>query len=168
MFTGIRVDVFRVLPEQELYGHLNINYLKLDRLPRFEDGWQPVLDVLRAGRFFVSTGEVLLPDFTVGGRESGQRLRLGSDTTAEVKARVEWTFPPSFAEVILGDGAAVQRKRVDLSDGEPFAGRELSVPVDLKGAKCVRLEVWDVAANGTFTQPVWVEGRQQLSQPAKP
>jgi hypothetical protein len=29
--------------------------------------------------------------------------------------------------------------------------------VDLKGAKWVRLEVWDIAANGAFSQPVWVE-----------
>ncbi len=153
------VDVFRVGPASELYGHMNINYLKLDRLPRFEDGWQPVLDALRAGRFFVSTGEVLLPEFTVGGKESGQTLRLGGSATAEVRARVEWTFPPSFAEVVWGDGAAVRRKRIDLSDGEAFASRQLSVAVDLKGARWVRLEVWDVAANGAFTQLVWVEAR---------
>jgi hypothetical protein len=152
------VDVFRVGPASELYGHMNINYLKLDRLPRFEDGWQPVLNALRGGRFFVSTGEVLLPEFTVGGRESGQTLRLDGSTTAEVRARVEWTFPPSFAEVIWGDGAAVRRKWIDLSDGAAFSGRQLSVSVDLKGATWVRLEVWDVAANGAFTQPVWVEG----------
>src|SRR5205085_9553884 len=94
------VDVFRVEPEHELYGHLNINYLKLRKLPRFDDGWQPVLDALRGGRFFVSTGEVLLPEFAVAGRESGQTLRLGGTTTAEVTARLEWTFPPAFAEVI--------------------------------------------------------------------
>jgi hypothetical protein len=75
----------------------------------------------------------------------------------EVTARVEWTFPPAFAEVIWGDGSRVQRKRVDLSDQEPFAGKVLRVRVDLKGAKWVRLEVWDVAANGTFSQPVWIE-----------
>jgi hypothetical protein len=62
------VDVFKVLPGYELYGHMNINYLKLDRLPQFDDGWQPVLDALRNGRFFVSTGEVLIPEFTVGGK----------------------------------------------------------------------------------------------------
>src|SRR5207245_2219771 len=27
------VDVFKVEPDYELYGHLNINYLKLDKLP---------------------------------------------------------------------------------------------------------------------------------------
>jgi hypothetical protein len=151
------VDVFRVQPDYELYGHMNINYLKLDKLPRFDDGWQPVLDALRGGRFFVSTGELLMPEFRVGGKQSGQTLRLSGKTTALVEARLEWTFPPAFAEVIWGDGKRVQRQRVDLSASGAFSGRRLRVPVDLKGAKWVRLEVWDIAANGAFSQPVWVE-----------
>jgi hypothetical protein len=151
------VDVFRVQPDYELYGHLNVNYLKLDKLPRFDDGWQPVLDALRHGRFFVSTGEVLLPEFKVGGKESGQALRLGGRTTVDVEARVEWTFPPAFAEVIWGDGRRTHRRRIDLRDGEAFSGRTIRAPVDLKGAKWARLEVWDIAANGAFSQPVWVE-----------
>jgi hypothetical protein len=151
------VDVFRVEPADELYGHMNVNYLKLDKLPCFDDGWQPVLDALRHGRFFVSTGEVLLPEFRVSGRESGQTLHLAGGTTAEVTARLEWTFPPAFAEVVWGDGSRVYRRRVDLGDGEAFSGRVIRVPVDLKGATWVRLEAWDVAANGAFSQPVWVE-----------
>ncbi len=151
------VDVFRVEPDHELYGHLNVNYLKLDRLPRFDDGWRPVLDALRGGRFFVSTGEVLLPEFTVGGKASGQTLRLGGKTTAELEARLEWTFPPAFAEVVWGDGSRVHRRRIDLADEAAFTGKKLRVAVDLKGAKWVRLEAWDVAANGAFSQPVWVE-----------
>jgi hypothetical protein len=151
------VDVFKVLPSHELYGHMNVNYLKLDKLPRYDDGWQPVVDALRRGRFFVSTGEVLLPEFKAGGKESGQTLKLSGGTTAEVTARVEWTFPPAFAEVVWGDGDRVRRQRVDLSDQGAFAGKVLRVSVDLKGAKWVRLEVWDVAANGAFSQPVWIE-----------
>jgi hypothetical protein len=151
------VDVFRVQPDYELYGHMNINYLRLDRLPRFEDGWQPVLDALQNGRFFVSTGEVLLPRFTVGGKESGQVLRLAGKTATEVEAQLEWTFPPAFAEIIWGDGTQVQRRRLDLADAEAFSGKKLHVTVDLRGAKWVRLEAWDIAANGAFTQPVWVE-----------
>ncbi len=156
------VDIFRVEPEYELYGHMNINYLKLDRLPRFEDGWQPVLDALRNGSFFVSTGEVLLSAFTVGGKESGQTLHLGSTTTVPLEARVEWTFPPAFAEVIWGDGSRVGRRRIDLSDEKALSGKMLRIPVDLKTAKWVRLEVWDIAANGAFSQPVWIAGMAQL------
>jgi hypothetical protein len=151
------VDVFKILPTHELYGQMNINYLKLDKVPRFDDGWQPVLDALRAGRFFVTTGEVLLTEFSVAGKESGQTLKLTGSTTAEVKARLEWTFPPAFVEVIWGDGKEVYRRRVDLNDQEAFSTKELLIPVDLKGAKWIRLEAWDVAANGAFSQAVWVE-----------
>src|SRR5262249_9435338 len=55
------VDTFRMEPAFETYGHMNVNYLKLDRVPRFAGDWRPVLDALRGGRFFVSTGEVLIP-----------------------------------------------------------------------------------------------------------
>jgi hypothetical protein len=151
------VDVFRVEPDYELYGHININYLQLDNLPRFDDGWQPVLDALRQGRFFVTTGEVLMPEFKVDGHSSGETLHLAGRTTVEVTARIEWTFPPAFAEVVWGDGSQVYRRRLDLSDNEPFSSRVIQVPVDLKRAKWIRLEAWDVATNGAFSQPVWIE-----------
>ena len=41
------VDAFQVQPDYELYGPMNINYLKLDRLPKFGDGWSPILETLR-------------------------------------------------------------------------------------------------------------------------
>jgi hypothetical protein len=151
------VDVFKVLPSHELYGHMNINYLKLDNIPRFEEGWQPVLDALRNGRFFVSTGEVLIPEFKVGGKESGETLKLSGDTAVEVTARVEWTFPPAFAEVIWGDGSRVRRQGVDLYDKQAFAGTTLRISVNMRSARWVRFECWDVAANGAFSQPVWIE-----------
>ena len=53
--------------------------------------------------------------------------------------------------------ANVQRRRVDLSDSEAFSGKTLRLGVDLTGARWVRLEAWDVAANGAFSQPVWLE-----------
>ena len=68
-----------------------------------------------------------------------------------------WTFPPAFAEVVWGDGSKVHRQRVDLSARQAFSGKRLRVSVELKGARWVRLEVSDVAANGAFTQPVWIE-----------
>jgi hypothetical protein len=36
-------------------------------MPRYEDGWKPVLDVLRSGAFFTTTGEILIKEFTVAG-----------------------------------------------------------------------------------------------------
>jgi hypothetical protein len=149
------VDVFKVEPGYELYGHMNINYLKLDKLPRFSDGWQPVLDALQAGRYFVSTGEVLVPEFTAGGKGSGETLRLPASGEALVHTLIEPTFPLAFAEVVWGDGKKVHRHRMDLSDSAEF--QALSIPLTIRGARWLRLEVWDVAANGAFTQPVWVE-----------
>ena len=67
------VDVFKIDHTHELYGHMNINYLQLDRVPRFDEGWPPLLDALRKGRFFVTTGEVLLRD--VHRRRQGRAAR---------------------------------------------------------------------------------------------
>jgi hypothetical protein len=59
--------------------------------------------------------------------------------------------------VIWGGGDRVHRRRLDLSEGGAFSSQKLSIPVDLKGAKWVRFEVWDITANGAFSQPVWIE-----------
>ena len=32
-------DLFTVTPENEMYAHLNVNYLQLPALPKFTDGW---------------------------------------------------------------------------------------------------------------------------------
>ena len=150
------VDVFRVEPDYELYAHMNINYLRLEKLPRFEDGWEPILETLRAGEFFVTTGEILIPKFTVGGKQSGETLDA-SVGTQPVEVELQWTFPLAYAEVVSGDGEEVHRQRIDLSDTEAFGTRTLNLPVDLTGRSWVRFEVWDAAANGAFTQPVWLE-----------
>ena len=150
------VDVFKIQRDHEQYAHMNINYLRLEKLPRFSGGWQPVLDALRGGRFFVTTGEILLSRFAVGGQLSGETLDLSSTPQAEIEVVVDWTFPLAFAEVISGDGRNVHRRRVDLSDTRPFGQRTLRLDADLKGRSWVRFEVWDVAANGAFTPPVWL------------
>jgi hypothetical protein len=152
------VDVFKIDHTHELYGHMNINYVRLDgdRLPRFDDGWQPILDSLRGGRFFVTTGEVLIPEFTVDGRPSGSTVVLKPGAKPEIQLRLSWTFPMRFVEVISGDGLKVYRERIDLSDTGSFENRTLRLRPDLAGRKWVRVEAWDVATNGAFTQPVWL------------
>ncbi|MGC3959931.1 MAG: hypothetical protein QM813_18990 [Verrucomicrobiota bacterium] len=144
------VDVFKVEPEYELYAHMNINYLKLKRSPKFAAGWQPVLDVLRGGEFFTTTGEILVPKFSVAGKESGETIVRARAAKAELRAELRWTFPLAFAEIISGDGTSVKRQRVDLTDTESFGKRALRLPVDLTGQRWVRLEVWDIAANGSL------------------
>jgi hypothetical protein len=157
------VDVFKIDRTHELFGHMNINYVRLDRLPRFADGWHAVLDALRNGRFFVTTGEVLIRNFRVGDRESGQTLELAADKTnardhsTPLEVELDWTFPLQFAEIISGDGQRVYRERVDLSDTAPFETRKLILRHDLRHRKWVRFQVWDIACNGAYTQPVWVQ-----------
>ncbi len=150
------VDVFKINTESELYGHMNINYIKLKQVPRFSEGWPGVVNALHQGQFFVTTGEVLMPSFSVGGKESGETLRVTNTKTA-VRAGLNWTFPLLFAEIISGDGAQVFRQRVDLSNTKAFDQTKLNVPVDLSKRRWVRFEVWDVAGNGAFSQPVWIE-----------
>jgi hypothetical protein len=154
--TPGEVDTFRMEPDFETYGHMNINYLRLAQLPRYDQGWGSVLEALRAGAFFTTTGEVLIPGFTVGGRRSGETLDLTGTTRPVLEADVEWTFPLAFAQVVSGDGQRVFRQRLDLADTEDFGTRRLRLPLELKSRTWVRLEVWDIAANGAFTQPVWV------------
>jgi hypothetical protein len=157
-YTPGEVDVFTLDHTHELYGHMNINYLRLDRAPRFGDDWSPVLDALRKGRFFVTTGEVLLKEFTAGGASSGETVTLPPGGRVAVKFALDWTFPMRFAEVVSGDGEKVYRERIDLSTTPAFRDGSFETLADLSGRKWVRVEAWDVATNGTFSQPVWIEG----------
>ncbi len=152
-------DIFRIYEDYELFGTMNINYMKMDAIPRYEDGWQPVLDVLSAGDFFVTTGEVLIPRFTVNGYDSGDTIPRGTNLRqVAVEMDLEWTYPLSHLTLLSGDGERVDRHRLNLSDTSEFSADSLSIERDLRGMKWLRLEVWDVARNGAFTQPVWIEG----------
>ena len=138
-------DLFTIDQVNEMYGHMNVNYLRLGALPAFDKGWGEVLDTLRAGKFFSTTGEVLIPDFGVDGRQ--------------VHFTVEWTFPLQFAELVSGDGEKVYRQRVSLPETRSFGRRTFHLPFDHSHRKWVRLEVWDIAADGGFTQTVRLRDR---------
>jgi len=150
------VDVFKIDHTHELYGAMNINYIQLDRVPKFDEGWQPVLDTLRKGRFFVTTGEVLLREFRVGGKSSGETLVLDVKGRPDVRIDLDWTFPLAFAVIISGDGSRVHRERIDLADTGPFGQKSLTIRPDLLGRRWVRVEAWDVAGNGAFSEPIWI------------
>jgi hypothetical protein len=149
-------DIFTITVENEMYAHTNINYLKLDKLPEFKNGWQPVLDVLKSGNFFATSGEVLLPEFKVNGAEAGSTINVSAATKSTVDFRVKWTYPLTFAEIVSGDGNKTYHQRVDLRNTAAFGDKTFHIPVNLKGKKWIRLEVWDAAVNGAFTQTVWI------------
>jgi hypothetical protein len=152
------VDVFHLDHTHELFGSMNVNYLRLDRVPAFDEPWQPILDALRGGRFFTTTGEVLVREFTVGGKEAGETLKVkDAADRPELRLTLEWTFPLRFVEVISGDGQRVFREHIDLPETVKFGTRTLVLTPDLTGRRWVRVEAWDVAANGAFSQQVWLE-----------
>jgi hypothetical protein len=152
------VDVFTLDPTHELYGHMNINYLEIERRPTFDGGWASILDALRSGSFFTTTGEVLIRDFTFEGVKSGGTAKIDPSKQQRFKFSMEWTYPLAFAEVIVGDGKSVHRQRIPLDSTKAFGERTVEgVLKSVAGAKWVRLEVWDVAANGAYTQPIWLK-----------
>lgn len=150
-------DLFRIEPNYELYGHLNVNYLQLDQLPKFEDGWQPVLDAMRKGKFFVTTGEVLIPAFKVNNAVVGETAKPDAKGNVEISLDARWTFPLNRAEVISGDGKEVFHDVINLNDTQAFGQKSFKFTQNLKGRKWLRVELWDVAANGAFTQIIWLE-----------
>lgn len=150
-------DLFRIKPNYELYGHLNVNYLQLDQLPRFEDGWQPVLEAMRKGKFFVTTGEVLIPAFRVNNAVVGETAKPDAKGNVEISLEAKWTFPLNRAEVISGDGKEVFHDMINLNDTQAFGQKSFKFTQNLKGRKWLRVELWDVAANGAFTQIIWLE-----------
>ena len=139
-----------------MYAHLNVNYLQLDKLPGFSEGWQPVLDAMKNGKFFTTTGEVLLPVFKVNGKASNETIELNESGKAAIELEINWTFPLNFVEIISGDGNKVFRDRINLDTTKAFGKQKFTFNSNLKNRTWVRVEVWDVAANGAFTQSVWI------------
>jgi len=150
-------DLFSIEPQNEMYAHLNVNYLKLDKLPSYEDGWQPVLNAMTKGNFFSGTGEILLPFFTVNNKEAGDTALLPTDGNAKIVLDVQWTFPLNFTEIVSGDGKQVYHEKVNLNDTKAFGKKRFTFPVNLKNRTWVRVEVWDAAVNGAFSQTVWLK-----------
>jgi hypothetical protein len=139
------VDVFQFDHTHELYAHMNINYIRLDRLPPF-DRWGDALAPLARGAYFTTTGEVLMPE-----------VDFGSSSATEIvaNARVQWTFPLAFAEIVWGDGHTTHREVIDLADTREFGGKTFQWRAKADSWKWARIAVWDVAGNGAFVNPYW-------------
>jgi len=139
------VDMFQFDHTDELYAHMNINYIKLDRVPAF-DQWGAALEPLARGDFFTTTGEVLLP-----------RVDVSKSTANEVIASVDvqWTFPLRYAEIVWSDGKTTHHETIPLADTKEFGTRTFEWRAPATGWKWARLAVWDIATNGAFVNPVW-------------
>ena len=86
-------DLFELNAESELYGHLNVNYLRLDDIPKYEEGWDAVLESLRTGQYFTSTGEVLIPSLRINGKEFTEQVSVDQNGQVIIEADLAWTFP---------------------------------------------------------------------------
>ncbi|MSU65040.1 MAG: hypothetical protein EXS38_02815 [Opitutus sp.] len=150
--TGLRLktirastDTYNKSSEDDIYPQSYVNYVRLDQLPTVDDA-TAFLRALRDGDFFVSSGEILLKAFALGGKGPQQTL------TAEF----DWTFPLEFVEVVWGDGNKTDRKIIAATDLPPFGNKRFTVPFETAGKKWVRVAAWDSAGNGAFSQPIRV------------
>jgi hypothetical protein len=137
-------DTYAKFPDDDTYQHLMVNYIKLDRLPAFDQDWSPIVKSMRAGDFFVTSGEVLFRSFAIE----------GSGNQRTVVADLEWTYPLEFVELVWGDGDKTGRQIISATDRPPFGSHRFRIPFDASGKKWVRFAAWDSAGNGAFWQPV--------------
>jgi hypothetical protein len=140
-------DTYMKVPADDTYPLLAVNYLKLDRVPAYNESWQPVVDGIRKGDFFGTTGEILFHDWSVE----------GAGAKSVYTASVEYTFPLEFAELVWSDGTKVDRKVIHLADTSAFGTKTFRIPFDATGKKWVRFDVWDSAGDGAWLQPVMVK-----------
>lgn len=150
-------DLFTITEQNEMYAHMNVNYMQLDKLPKYSEGWQPVVDAMQKGKYFSTTGEVLIPTFSVNGKGTGDTVSLDRNGKAAVSFKVKWTFPLQNAVIISGDGNNTYRHEINLDSTLPFGEQFFKYTLDLKGRKWARLEFWDAAVNGAFTQTVYLK-----------
>jgi hypothetical protein len=139
-------ETYRKAPGDDIYANGPVNYLRLNSLPSGND-YSSVINVLKKGDYFVSTGEVLIPNHSI----------TGAGRTMVVNADLKWTFPLDFVEVVWGDGKKSFSKVVPTKELPAFGSKSISVPFDGRGAKWVRVAAWDTAGNGAMTQPVEIK-----------
>jgi len=141
-------------PYDGTFANGPVNYVKLASLPTVDD-MSPIVNAMKSGDYFVTSGEVLITNYSVDG--TGDQRTISAD--------VEWTFPLDFVEVVWGDGKTTDRQVIPTTDLPPFGKKHFAIPFNAAGKKWVRFAAWDVATNGAYVQPVRVNPRVVGSQP---
>ncbi len=137
-------DTYMKRPDDDTYPLLAVNYLKLDKVPAYNESWTPIVEAIHEGNFFGTTGEILFHNWGIE----------GAGAKSVYTANIEYTFPLDFAELVWSDGAKVERQIISLTDTTPFGTKSFRIPFDATGKKWVRFAVWDSAGNGAWPQPV--------------
>ena len=136
-------------PGDDIYSSSPVTYVKLDK-PVGPDDSSLVVQALMRGDSFVSSGEVLIPGYSVKG--TGEKRMVVAD--------VEWTFPLNFVEVVWGDGTTTSRQVIATTDLAPMSSKHFEIPFDVAGKKWVRFAAWDSAGNGALSQPIKLDAPQ--------
>jgi hypothetical protein len=137
-------DLFQISNTDELYSNLNANYLRMSHLPDF-DHYNDLLASVAKGDGFISTGGVLLPDVSTAIEKN----------SVHFTATVTSTFPLRFAEIVWGDGQETHHELFPLDTSAAFENRQFNWSAKTPGWRWARLAVWDVSADGAFTNPEW-------------
>ncbi len=140
-------DMFQVDHTHELYAHLNVNYVRLPTVPSY-DNYGEVLRAMAKGDYFISTGEVLMPEHTI---TEPRRDQLKATAT------LRNTFPLQFAELVWGDGNKTHRQIYSLANTAEFQSHNITFTAEAPGWRWARLAVWDAAGNGSFANPIYNE-----------
>ena len=138
------VDLFQVSPQDELYAHMNVNYVHMARLPDASHGFDLLQHVANKDSF-VSTGEVLLTDTSIDTHESNR---------IHVRTAAQHTFPLRIAYIAWGDGEQTHTESFPLESTREFTTDHFDWTVNSPNWKWARLSIWDSAGGGAFTQAV--------------
>ena len=141
-------ETYRKAPGDDVYANGPVSYLRLDELPPPGE-YGPIVDALRRGDYFVTSGEVLIPSHRYEGDGADMRI----------VAEVQWSFPLEFVELVFGDGESTTTRRMSATDLPAFGSETFTIPFDATGLAWVRFAAWDSAGNGALTMPIWLGGR---------
>ncbi len=131
----------------DIYANNPVNYIKIATLPPPGE-WGPIVNAMEHGDYFVTSGEVLIPSYSIEG--------TGSHRT--IVADVQWTFPLEFVEVVWGDGQHTDRQIISATGFPAFGSHRFQIPFSADGKKWVRFAAWDSAGNGAMVQPIKLAG----------
>jgi hypothetical protein len=176
-------DTYMKYPDDETYPHLYVNYVKLDRVPGFDEDWTPVLASMRAGDFFVSSGEVLLRSFALQG--AGAQRAVAAEVALAVSEGLPgqpFRLRPAAARLASarGAGAALTgaaavpkrlrkksfRSRSSGSNSARFAATVASrSPNAFWACSRVKPKVWFGSGTPPWSLHHWLKSRRNSRQP---
>lgn len=144
IYAMSELDTYTKVEEREedweQYGLINCSYVRLDRLPSSDD-YRELVDALRSGRHFYSTGEILIEESKI--------------TDGAAEAVLSWTFPLLDAELVYSDGENVSRAVLPQSDTAPFGRKTIRFEFP-RGMKWARILATDIAGDSAFGMPVFL------------